>query len=579
MEVVDEILSDWRACRPDGVILRAAQIGCVIDRVVARVERYPPAARRDAYALLTPGEASEDGGTPGLPPLVRQLRIDSGYRYRATAGKGGVGDTVEGIAVVHFLRFWQALQEVARRLQASPSSSSAAAEGVDVQEDEEEPVAEELSAFRDALLRIIDGGSLTPSRLSRELRRAREMSADEDAWAPLVASISYAPAGVSHSPTPAKSAAKAAEQLPKPPVLPCVADPSINPAQDVEKPLQLDEVSMLLQGWLLELTEDYCRGGRSTKIRVVQDVSGCSRRNACLHLGAGGWDIESALRSFFGGVESSSSSSLCDAGMPWSSNGMRLRRSEVQCPICIAPYDANLQIVSMRCCFQSLCSDCVNRLTSDDGSLRCPFCRIVERYPSRLLRPEKDRSCNVPIVVLAADLASEATRLFGGFASALCTLDRSNIESYHLNPAAIYRPSPGRLDQGGGDSPVEIRSSGRRSARSTRSTGQSSEEAAPVGVDGRERIITLGPPPRQRGATAPAEATNSIALPPCREEEPLPRVVAAAAGEEPASSSASQSSLPPGQQARRPARAPYGLPPGVSVRSRITSDWRNLQYA
>merc|ERR1712232_1413911 len=91
------------------------------------------------------------------------------------------------------------------------------------------------------------------------------------------------------------------------------------PAIPCEKQVPLEIVSTLLLVWLGELTEDYLRGSKSSKIQSMIDVLRCTRHNACVHLGASGWDIESALRSFYVGGAPMASMNACRLGGAWSS--------------------------------------------------------------------------------------------------------------------------------------------------------------------------------------------------------------------------------------------------------------------
>merc|ERR1740138_955636 len=97
MEDLDNTLTDWRSCRPDGVVIQAASLPLVLDRATARVKssRAAGPARRDAYTFLPSGWSGS-----GPPLFVRMLRVDGGNPSEQ----------------IHFLRFWQAMEEVSRRL-------------------------------------------------------------------------------------------------------------------------------------------------------------------------------------------------------------------------------------------------------------------------------------------------------------------------------------------------------------------------------------------------------------------------------------------------------------------------------
>jgi hypothetical protein len=64
-----------------------------------------------------------------------------------------------------------------------------------------------------------------------------------------------------------------------------------------------------------------------------------------------------------------------EAEKSWSSGGAKLRRNEVECPICVVPYEQGYKPVMTQCCFQVMCSECLCRLTDSRGQLACPFCR------------------------------------------------------------------------------------------------------------------------------------------------------------------------------------------------------------
>eukprot|EP00435_Cladocopium_sp_Y103_P076093 s5_g76.t1 len=141
----------------------------------------------------------------------------------------------------------------------------------------------------------------------------------------------------------------------------------------------------------LELVEDYSRGSRSAKIFCVKDVAGCRCRDACLYLSKNDWDVEAALQSFY-----EAPTKVVEAVKPaaWSSGGAKLRRKEVDCPICVDSYTAGNKAIMTKCCFQVLCAKCHARLTDSTGRLSCPFCRgadglerlDVEESPPRLSR-------------------------------------------------------------------------------------------------------------------------------------------------------------------------------------------------
>lgn len=341
MELLDDVLADWRSCRPEGVVLRAEHLGRVIDCVAARVQKTaaPFAARRRALELLAPADAEG-----GLPQLVRQLRVQGGYRHTGCALGGAAG-----VPVVHFLCFWQALREVWRRLGRTSSEGTAA-----------EPIAAELDALRDALIANWEQGALTVSVMSAKVAMARKVSADPGAWA-------VPEAALAHATSVAAVALPSSEQPPQ---------------AHGEELMPLDQVSTLLMMWLSELTEDYCRGSRADSIRVVRDVLGCTVRDAATHLGASGWDVEAALRrSYVDGPALAANDAVC-LNRAWSSSSAKLRASELQCPICAESFSGAAESVVTRCCFQVICEHCASFMTSEEGLLQCPFCRQAMEPPT-----------------------------------------------------------------------------------------------------------------------------------------------------------------------------------------------------
>ncbi|OLP95673.1 hypothetical protein AK812_SmicGene22188 [Symbiodinium microadriaticum] len=139
--------------------------------------------------------------------------------------------------------------------------------------------------------------------------------------------------------------------------------------------LALDELSTLILPWLQELVEDYRRGNRSSKIFCVKDVAGCRIRDACIHLGRNNWDMEAALQSFYTSAETSKKAKPKPVASSWSTGGAKLKKSEVDCPICAETYTAGNAAVMTHCCFQVFCERCRQRVTDTEGRLNCPFCR------------------------------------------------------------------------------------------------------------------------------------------------------------------------------------------------------------
>ncbi|CAK0798850.1 unnamed protein product, partial [Prorocentrum cordatum] len=315
MEAIGRVLSEWDAlCRglAAGGGARAVLPAPCADQVLglaaarAQASPAPREARLDALALA---RGAHGGREP--PPLLRMLRAD-------------------GRQPVHFLRFWQAMEELARRLGSGAGRAPP-----------QEPLAEEASGLRDAVLRRAESpGGLTKGWLGAEVAAERQGSADEAAWAVL---------------------ARAAEEV----------------HGGRKAPVPLEVASALVMTWLREVVEDYCGGDRAAKIRAVRDVAGCGIRDACLHLGCRGWDLEGALVSVLGPCHCAGA-----LGRGWSSQGAKLRRSEVECPICAEEYGPRAKAAVTPCCFQVLCAGCHGRLTRL-GDFQCPFCRTHACHPDR----------------------------------------------------------------------------------------------------------------------------------------------------------------------------------------------------
>jgi hypothetical protein len=322
--------------------------------------------------------------------LVRHLHVDGAYSFANDAShldRGGSSTT----AVVHFMYFWKALHEVWRRLRQGEA------------EEEGEPLALDMAAYRDTVLRHFEAGTLTPARLMAVTTAARKMSADRPSWASLE-EVAARSTGASTSAA----------------VLTLPADPC-----DCEKQVPLEVVSTLTLVWLGELTEDYLRGAKASKIQAVRDVLGCKAHDACVHLGASGWDIESALRSFYVGGPPLASLSACSLGGSWSTQSAKLRSSELQCPICVRDFCPGTESLVTRCCFQVLCIHCAASLTTNEGMLRCPFCRTDALSPSIELPTDaiQDENQEADLFKLAlrtaGKYAEEATRAGGKLLQAL----------------------------------------------------------------------------------------------------------------------------------------------------------------
>lgn len=387
MDIVDAVLSGWRACRPDGAVLRAAQLAGVIDIVVARLEdsSVSSAARCKAYEQLAP--AAEAGG---LPPLVKQLRVDGGYRFAH-------GDA-RPVAIVYFVCFWHAVDQVWCTL--TPRSSA------DV-----EPFAEEAAKFRNILLEQADAGNILPEVFLGTIEDARKSSTDPTAWESLEMAVTRTRA-----------------------LQTCQAD----------KPLPLDEVSTFLLVWLSEITEDYCRGERAAKICDVRNVLGCTLQDACTHLGASGWDIEAAMRRFYIGGPPLVARAACHSAA-FSTQSAKLQSAETTCQICIIEFDIGREPVTTRCCYQTLCTACAWTLTDEHSNeLRCPFCRKTSVAP---MVPEPQGIINlVKPRGMGADLFCGMVNAAGRFTERACSVASDMVIHPRSNSDDVIRSNALRID-------------------------------------------------------------------------------------------------------------------------------------
>lgn len=282
----------------------------------------------------------------GLPPLVKHLHVDSTY-YGIQQDGGPAGSKIS--AVIHFVYFWQVIQAVFQRLRYE-----------NMREDAESPLVDEIAGFRDRLLAYHSDNTLSPACFLQELRSAQKMSQDPSAW-PLLESV--AERTFAKDVAPGKHGKQSAPE-----------GAGVVP---------LDIVSTLLLAWLGELIEDYCRGDKHTKLGAVRDVLGCSVREANLHLGSSGWDIEMALRRFYAtSGPTGAALRACHLGGAWSSGSAKLRCKEHECPICITEFLPTRDSVTTGCCYQVICMACAEQLSDEGGNLLCPFCRRLEVRPA-----------------------------------------------------------------------------------------------------------------------------------------------------------------------------------------------------
>eukprot|EP00747_Dinoflagellata_sp_TGD_P187410 gnl/TRDRNA2_/TRDRNA2_45053_c0_seq2.p1 gnl/TRDRNA2_/TRDRNA2_45053_c0~~gnl/TRDRNA2_/TRDRNA2_45053_c0_seq2.p1 ORF type:complete len:193 (+),score=24.82 gnl/TRDRNA2_/TRDRNA2_45053_c0_seq2:614-1192(+) len=154
-------------------------------------------------------------------------------------------------------------------------------------------------------------------------------------------------------------------------------------AQGAVRRLSIADISALLLIWLVELCEDYRQGDRFVKINTFRHVARSGQRDACMYLGGNFWDIEAALRHFYADAREIFPAPVDEAA--FSSQGAKLRRSEVDCPICACSYSEAAHPVLTQCCFQSICARCTRGIIEAQDAagemqrrmFRCPFCRCT----------------------------------------------------------------------------------------------------------------------------------------------------------------------------------------------------------
>lgn len=330
MEHLDAILRSWDSCEPDGIFLRTSELSKVFGLVTHQLRNpsLTPGAHQKLRQLL-----SVQGS--GLPPLLRLLHIN---------GNNGSWE------VIHFVRFWQAFEEVHRMC--------ASEDGSDLQSRaDQEPIVEEIAEFRDALLRKLDKSSVTQALegllpqdlLFEELQRMRCMSVDPPVWEDLEESLRDA----------------------------CLAKAS-------QEQISLRDVFVSILQWLRFICAEYVHGQKRTKIDSICNVAQCTRHDASLLLLQASWDEETALRNFF--AVKNQDTVTTSQGASWSSQGARIKQDELECPICMEPFSGDVasgSCIQLRCCFKVVCRCCHQKLVNEQHMLNCPFCRTVDHVPIR----------------------------------------------------------------------------------------------------------------------------------------------------------------------------------------------------
>lgn len=328
-----------------------------------------------------------------------------------------VSGSVANHEVIHFFRFWQALEEFSRRLRGAGSHNATD----DMVAIVEEPLAEEIAEFRDGLLRKLDRGSVTQAMdgfigqdvIAADIARIRSMSADSSSWNMLESKLGF------------------------------------GRAQSTAQQLQLHLVFKCILSWLRKICQEYRCGSRAAKLRSVRDVAGCGWREACLHLTTAGWDVEHALQGFY--AAQAPAGSITRIGTSWSSRGAKMSKDETECPICMNPYASQDGVamgapIQLGCCFQVLCRACHEKLVNNQNMLSCPFCRVVDHVPREARQREggaRQRSDSLGRLCQTAErIASGACRALDGIREVGRTrFARRDLEG-HYQHDAYYRTLP-----------------------------------------------------------------------------------------------------------------------------------------
>lgn len=311
MDILGDILRDWLLCSADGGSIPATCIHQVVECARLRIKSSHASeeSELDAYRLIC---SKEDG----LPAVFNLICVGSDRGFYA-----------ERFAAIHFLTFWKAFHELCRSLGQ-------------VESQKDDPLSEELSEFRDGLLRHLRcEGRITGHELTQSIARAQVASTDRGAWSAFM---------------------------------------NVAQSMNANSHIRADEMSMKVFQWLKELTRDYCHGERNRMIWSVRDVVGCGRREACFRLGNCSWDVEVALRQFYAYRDPPNARDACMTS--WSSQGAKLRECEVECPICVEAYTSTSPSVELQCCFQVICRPCGQKLMNACGQLMCPYCRSTAKF-------------------------------------------------------------------------------------------------------------------------------------------------------------------------------------------------------
>eukprot|EP00438_Fugacium_kawagutii_P019996 Skav211725 [mRNA] locus=scaffold1965:50392:51702:- [translate_table: standard] len=370
MEDIELVLEQWRSLQPVGAVFRADCLDAAISMVgnlIAESGAQRCLQRKAMQLLRVDNEVQ-------VPVLVQMLQVDEGFVWddptglKCKEGDGSASEVKSG-AVVYFPCFWQAMHELQKRLGGGDLKTN----------DTVEPIATEVSSFRDAALDLAASQKLTTASFADLLVSFRESSTDPRAWEGLLQSVRFLARESRGNRSKQVSQSATLQQL----VI-------------SQKPMSMTVFASILFPWLCELCEDYLRGERASLLTGVKHVLGCSTREAYDFLSKGEWDLEGALRQH----DLSNVSNTLDAleacrpdSEGWNSNAAKIRRAERECPICACDFRVGAEPTITSCCFKSICAHCIAVLVArvEDGLLHCPFCRQVGDVPvPRGHEPQED---------------------------------------------------------------------------------------------------------------------------------------------------------------------------------------------
>lgn len=168
--------------------------------------------------------------TVQVPVLVQMLQVDNTFIFEPTKLKADSSPSTPS-AVVYFPCFWQAMHELQKRLGGSEHQKADA-----------EPIAVEISSFRDAALDLAAAQRLTTASFADLLISFKETSTDPVVWDGLLNSVRF----LMHE---AKADSKQGKN-----------SATLQQLVLAQKPMSMAFLAAILLPWLFELCEDYLRG-------------------------------------------------------------------------------------------------------------------------------------------------------------------------------------------------------------------------------------------------------------------------------------------------------------------------------